>query len=96
MFNFDENILCAFNKIKTEVCNAKKTLGLYDPAKSLTLEVDASQKSLGACLLQDDIPIFFASRSLTPAEKNYSIIELECLAVVFGLEHFRHLSLEGK
>ena len=68
------------------MCNAE-TAGLYDPEKDHTLEVDA--KGMDTCLLQDDIPISFASKSLTPVEKNYSSIKCKCLAVVFGLEHFR-------
>ena len=60
-------------KLKKEVCNAQ-TFGLYDPEKELTLEVDTSQKGLGACLLQDDIPMSFASKTQTTAKKNYSNI----------------------
>ena len=69
VFTFDENMICVFNKTQKEVCSAN-TLGLYDWGKELTLEVDASQKGLGPCLLQNDIPNAFASKSLTPAGKN--------------------------
>ena len=58
-------------------------------AKELTLEVDALQKGLGACLLQEDKPISFASKSLTKTKKNYFKIGYKCLAVVIGLEHFK-------
>ena len=87
MFNFDENMVHVFNKTMKEVYNAK-TLGLHDPEKECTLEV-TSEKGLSACLLQSSIPISFASKGLTPAERHYSNIEWECLAVVFGLEYFR-------
>ena len=40
-------------------------------------------------------PIAFASRFLTDTEKKYAINELELLAVVWGLEHFR-LYIYGK
>ena len=56
------------------------------------VSVDASKSGLGAVLLQaqDDIwcPVAYASRALTKAEQNYSQIEKETLAVVFGTEHF--------
>ena len=35
-------------------------------------------------------PIAFASRSLAPAEKNYSQLDKEGLAVVFGVKRFHH------
>ena len=57
-------------------------------------------KRLGATLWQKQPdgklkPIGFASRSLSDTEKKYAINELELLAVVWGLEHFR-LYIYGK
>jgi hypothetical protein len=34
-------------------------------------------------------PVAYASRALSPSEKNYGITELETLAVVWGLSHFK-------
>ncbi len=34
-------------------------------------------------------PVAFASRALSPCEKNYGITDLETLAVVWALSHFR-------
>ena len=58
------------------------------------ITTDASTKSLGATLWQKQPdgklkPIGFASRFLSDTEKKYASNELELLAVVWGLEHFR-------
>ena len=67
--------------------------------KPFTLETDASVSGIGAVLSQeqDDSrlhPIAYASRSLSSAERNYSITELETLAVVWAVTHF-HSYLYG-
>ena len=54
----------------------------------MTIQVDASQKGLGAALLQDGCPVAFASKALTPTEQRYANIEREMLACVFGAERF--------
>ena len=63
-------------------------IAFYDVTKPVSLEVDASMKGLGACLVQDGKPVAFASKSLTPTQSNYSNIEREMLAVVYGIERF--------
>jgi hypothetical protein len=63
--------------------------------KKFTLFTDASTFALGAVLTQEDDDgnehvIAYASRSLLPAEKNYTATELECLAVVWAIGKFHH------
>ena len=58
------------------------------------LETDASILGLGAILSQQqpdgtNHPVAYASRSLNQAERNYGITELETLAVVWAVTHFR-------
>lgn len=47
---------------------------------------DASSKGIGFVLLQNGRPVTYTSRALTSAEQNYSQIEKELLAQVFGME----------
>ena len=52
------------------------------------IQCDASEKGLGAALLQEGQPIAFASRALTDTETRYAQIEKEMLAIVFAAEKF--------
>ena len=73
----------AFNMLKREISTAA-VLKYYDPHKPLTLQTDACSKGLGAVLLQDGHPIYFASKALTSAQQNYVAIELEATCCIMG------------
>ena len=79
----------AFDDIKKEIFRAP-ILRYYDLKKERVLQTDASIKGLGACLLQDGHPVYFASKSLQEAECGYVAIELEALAVAWAMEKFHH------
>ena len=49
-----------------------------------------STKGLGACLLQDEKLIYFASKALTKTQKGYVAIEIESLAVAWAVKKFHH------
>ena len=89
-----------FDTVISSIC-AETTLAYFDCGKDSTIQVDASGRGLGAVLLQEGIPIAYASKSLTDTEKRYANIERELLAVVFGAERFRtyvygkHFVVEG-
>ena len=67
-------------------------LRLPDPAKEYVLRTDASDDGLGAVLMQEHEgkfhPVVYASKKLLKAEKNYSTIEKECLAMIWGIRKF--------
>ena len=65
-------------------------LSIPVPGKTFILQTDASLNGLGAMLIQEGecAPISFISRKLKPAERNYSVIELECLAIKWAIEYF--------
>ncbi|KHJ80511.1 integrase core domain protein, partial [Oesophagostomum dentatum] len=83
----------AFLSLKEALTNAP-TLASPIIGQPYTIHTDASTTGLGACLLQEnphtrmEHPIAYCSRPLNRHEKNYSIIELEALAIVFALKHF--------
>lgn len=88
----------AFEKLKNEIINATK-LTHYDSLKPLILATDASNKGIGAVLMQkhDGIekPIAHASKTLTETQQKYSQIEREALAIIFGVKKF-HQFLFGR
>ncbi|KAE8738186.1 hypothetical protein FOCC_FOCC016340 [Frankliniella occidentalis] len=65
-------------------------LSTFDPAKPIVVQADASQYGIGACILQNNLPIAFASRMMTESEKDYAQVEKEMLALSFAATKFEH------
>ena len=63
-----------FNRLKVVISNMK-TLPYSDINAETTLQMDASKKGLGACLIQKGKVICYASRALTKTEQNYQNLE---------------------
>ncbi|KAG8180416.1 hypothetical protein JTE90_022765 [Oedothorax gibbosus] len=86
----------AFQTAK-EALKSSSLLIHFDNKKEVLVACDASPYGLGVVLShptpEGDRPIAFASRSLTKAEKNYSHLEKEALALVFGVTRFRNYLL---
>ena len=88
-FNWGPEHQSAFTLMKNEIVKAP-ILTYYNPKKQTFLPADANIKGFGACLLQDEKPVYFASKALTEAQKGYTAIGLESLAVVWATEKFYH------
>ena len=75
----------AYQTIKFRLTN-EPILRLLDPVKTYYLQTDASNTEIGVVLTQehDDkmLPVCYASKKLSSAERNYSTIKKECLTVV--------------
>ncbi len=67
-----------------------------EAAETFVLSTDASAVGVGAILEQGGRVIAYASRALSPSEQQYSVIQKECLAVVYGTKQFRHYLLGRK
>lgn len=92
-FVWDSECQTAFATLKTRLTTAP-VLAYPDFTKGFVLETDASYVGLGAVLsqAQDDgklHPVSYASRALSAPERNYPITELETLAVVWAISHYR-------
>lgn len=84
----------AFQHVKG-LLHSTRLLVHFDPDKEVILSCDASPYGLGAVLshrMEDgsEKPISYVSRTLTAAEKGYSQLEKEGLAVVFAVKRFHH------
>ena len=89
----------AFREAK-EALQASTLLVHYDPSKPLILACNASQYGIGAVLSHQmgdntERPIAYISRTLSLAERKYSQLDKEGLAIVFGVTRF-HNYLYGR
>ncbi|UYV80142.1 K02A2.6-like, partial [Cordylochernes scorpioides] len=88
----------AIDKCKNSI-TSERVLVPYDATLPLCLATDASQIGVGAVLSHiiegQERPIMFASRTLSEAEQNYSQIEKEALAIIYGVTKF-HQFIYGR
>lgn len=80
---FNDSVKCMENSLP---------LFIPKPNDQFIIQTDACMTGLGAVLWQrceeGDRPILFISRKVSDAEKNYPIIELECLAIKWAILMF--------
>ena len=81
----------AFKTLKKRVTSAP-ILHLPDLSKTFILRSDASERGLGAVLLQEEngekFPIAYASKKLSKCQSRYSVMEKECLAIIWAVQRF--------
>lgn len=85
------------DKIHSEIVRylvTEPVLKIFDPSLPIELHTDASSDGYGAVLIQkhNNLPhvVAYFSHKTTDAESRYHSYELETLAVVKSVEHFRH------
>ena len=95
---WDETAEKAYTELKMRV-TARPILQLPDNNKAFILRTDASDKGMGAMLLQEHegklFPVIFASKKLAERERRYSTMERECLAIIWAIRKFQ-LYLYGR
>ncbi|CAI2734885.1 unnamed protein product [Schistosoma spindalis] len=98
-WNWTKECEAAFCKLKT-IISSELLLTHYDPSIPIIVAADASDFGLGAVISHQfpdatEKAIMHASRTLTSAERKYSQIEKEALALLFAVRRF-HKFLYGR
>nr|GFA69452.1 putative reverse transcriptase domain-containing protein [Tanacetum cinerariifolium] len=88
-FKWGDKQEAAFQLLKQKLCSAS-ILALHEGSEDFIVYCNASNKGLGAVLMQREKVISYASRQLKIHEKNYTTHDLELGAVVFALKIWRH------
>ncbi|GBG73026.1 hypothetical protein CBR_g12745 [Chara braunii] len=83
----------AFQALKRALTSAP-VLAHPDPTRPFALHTDWQPQAISAMLTQHgangrEHVIEYASKTLSPAQANYEACKGECLAVVWGIQHFR-------
>jgi len=94
-FVWNNNCTIAFESLKEKLITAP-ILSSPDFSKPFIIRTDASLDGVGGVLLQMsdqniEVPIYFESRTLTPAELNYSVTDLEETAVYYCVQNLKHI-----
>ncbi|GFX59365.1 retrovirus-related Pol polyprotein from transposon 297 [Trichonephila clavipes] len=87
-FNWSTEAQDSFDKIKRALTEAP-VFQLPNFTEQFNLFTDASGVGIGAVLNQNHRPIAFASRTLNKAERNYTVTERKCSAVIWALNKFK-------
>nr|GEZ04637.1 putative reverse transcriptase domain-containing protein [Tanacetum cinerariifolium] len=88
-FEWSDKHEAAFQLLRNKLCSVP-ILALPEGSEDFIVYCDASNKGLGAVLMQREKVISYASRQLKIHEKNYMTHDLDLRAVVFALKTWRH------
>jgi len=83
----------AFDRLREKLCSPPM-LALPRREGKYIIDVDASYDQLGCALLQENPageyhPVGYFNRGLEPAEKNYTVTDIEGLGVVWAMTSLR-------
>ena len=92
VFKWDKECQRQFEELR-DAFSENMLMNHFDPNKNTYIRVDAHRSGLSAILMQGDTvedakPVACASRSTTPVEQRYPQLDLEALAVDYGLRRF--------
>lgn len=91
-FKWNDSQEKAFDTLRDLLCE-EPILQYPDFTRTFNVTTDASSYAVGAVLSQGeigkDLPIAYCSRLLNNAERNYSTVERELLAIVYAVHYFR-------
>lgn len=92
VFHWTDECEKAFQKSKL-IVTSKSCLEIYRASRETLIWCDASPVGLSAVLVQKneqgvEVPVCFASCTLSPAQKNYAQLHREGLAVIYGVKKY--------
>uniref|UniRef100_A0A670JJI7 Gypsy retrotransposon integrase-like protein 1 n=1 Tax=Podarcis muralis TaxID=64176 RepID=A0A670JJI7_PODMU len=99
-FTWTDQAERSFQKLKSLFASEEQLLHV-NPGRPMRVETDASDRAVGAVLLQEDPqgnwrPCAFYSRKLSKAEQNYTIWDRELLAIHAAFKAWRHFLIGAK
>jgi transposase InsO family protein len=74
----------AFECLKDALCGC--VLKAFNPKEDVELICDASAVAVGAVLSQGGQPVLYISKTLSQAERNYSQLDREALAIIYAVK----------